>query len=445
MNFWPPGQFSEEIVGSQMFYLPYFFSLKYGVWVQPGWFLRFFTQILYALPFIAIIATLVRRRSGPLAPAIWLHLAVLVAVISNLFPRSDWGHLVSVLPSAAIQLVLVLPTRSPSRAPSRFLGALALVSLMVGGWLYSISEAPTFAPRVPLRPVNPGYRDAAVPRAVNYLLDHTEPGDAIFVARAEPLIYFATNTINPTPYGGVIPGMVEEQQRVIPVALETTRFVVMSDIDQPVFTYYRDELPEVQFYLERHFHVPDDFLGEGANWLVVLERGIDRGRTHLDLIEDLDHARPWVRMPDGRRAWSHTLRDVIATAQNRRFLPILLAGGGGGIDFDVDVPENAVFQASVGYPTATGAKSFYSHHLGSLMILSIRENDGFRRLKTAVVNPEVNEIPRWRPFEVDLSEFAGRSVTLRLHLLSSWPIGPGSMVWFGSPRIAIKADTIQSQ
>ena len=445
MNFWPPGQFSEDIIGSQAFYLPYFFSLKYGVWVRPGWFLRLFTQILYALPFIAVIATLVRRRNGPLSPTIWIHLAVLVAVISNLFPRSDWGHLVSVLPNTAIQLVLVLPIRKPTRAASVILGALALVSLIVGGWLYSISEAPTFGPRVPLRPINPGYRDAAVPRAINYLLDHTEPGDAIFVARAEPLIYFATDTINPTPYGGVIPGMVEEQQRVIPIALENTRYVVMSDIDQPVFTYYRDELPKVQFYLERHFHVPDDFLGEGANWLVVLERGIDRGPTHLDLIENLSDLRPWVRLPDGRRKWAHLMRDVIATAQNRRFLPIILGGGGGGIDFDVDVPENAVFQASVGYPAATGAKAAYPHHPGSRMILSIREDGEFRRLKTATVNPKPDEIPQWVPFEVDLSEFAGRSVTLRLHLLSAWPIGPGSVGWFGSPRIAIKADTIESQ
>ena len=31
----------------------------------------------------------------------------------------------------------------------------------------------------------------------------------VTVARAEPLIYFATETRNPTPYGGVIPGMRE--------------------------------------------------------------------------------------------------------------------------------------------------------------------------------------------------------------------------------------------
>ena len=89
MNFWPPGVFSEEIKDSQAFYLPYFYTLRYGVWrLKPGWAMTIITQILYALPFIAVVATLVRRRSGPLAAAVWIHLATLLAMASNLFPRA---------------------------------------------------------------------------------------------------------------------------------------------------------------------------------------------------------------------------------------------------------------------------------------------------------------------------------------------------------------------
>ena len=47
--------------------------------------------------------------------------------------------------------------------------------------------------------------------------------------------------------------------RIILEALERVRFVVMSDIDQPIYTYYGDELPQVQAYLERHFAVPSGF------------------------------------------------------------------------------------------------------------------------------------------------------------------------------------------
>ena len=79
------------------------------------------------------------------------------------------------------------------------------------------------------------------------------------MARAEPLLYFATDTTNPTPFGGVLPVLHEEQERAILAALPKVRFVVMSDIDQPVYTYYSEELPRVQANLERHFRVPPDF------------------------------------------------------------------------------------------------------------------------------------------------------------------------------------------
>ena len=34
-------------------------------------------------------------------------------------------------------------------------------------------------------------------------------------ARAEPLLYYATGAVNPTPYSGVIPGIREEQEQTI--------------------------------------------------------------------------------------------------------------------------------------------------------------------------------------------------------------------------------------
>jgi hypothetical protein len=445
MNFWPLGRFSEEIRDSQAFYLPYFYTLVYGGWgLRPSWGITAITQLFYALPFIAVVATLLRRRTGPLPSAAWIHLATLLAMISNLFPRSDWGHLVSVLPSAAIQLVLVAPDSigrllERTRSTSKLLGFLALTTLGVAGSLYWISEEPSFGPRIPLRAVNPGYREQAVPHAIRYLREHTEVGDAIFVARAEPLIYFATDTRNPTPYGGVIPGMPEEQERVIAKALETTRYVVMTDIDQPVFTYYRDELPAVQEILERHYQIPDDFLRADSNWMLVLERGPDRGATHADLIKIASSGRPWVRVRDGSRRPARVFRETIGTLQNRRFLPLLLGVRGGGIDFDLDIPERAVFQASVGYPMiGTGSKRVYQHPKASRMELSIAVDGDFKTLAAKQVLVKDEAIRQWMPFDVDLSEFAGRSVTLRLELSPSRPVEHGELAWWGSPRIAIR-------
>ena len=452
MNFWPPGVFNEEIKSSQAFYLPYFYTLVYGGWgLRPSWGITAITQVLYALPFIAVVATLLRRRTGPLPTAVWIHFATLLAMISNLFPRSDWGHLVSVLPSAAIQLVLVAPASlgrllERTRSISKLLGFMALTSVAVAGSLYWISEEPSFGPRVPLRAVSPGNREEAVPHAIRYLREHTKAGDAIFVARAEPLIYFATDTRNPTPYGGVIPGMTEEQQRVIIEALDTTRYVVMTDIDQPVFTYYRDELPAVQHTLERHYQIPDDFLRAHSNWMLVLERGPDRGATHTDLIEIASSGRPWVRVRDGSLRPARVFRETIGTVQNRRFLSLLLGVRGGGIDFDLNIPERAVFQASVGYPMiGTGSKRVYRHPRASRMELSIAVDGDFRSLAEKQVLVKGEAIRRWMPFEVDLSEFAGRSVTLRLELNPSRPIEHGELAWWGSPRIAIRPNPHDSQ
>ena len=447
MNFWPPGRFSEEITESQGFYLPYFYTLFYGGWgLNPGWLLTLLTQFFYSLPFVAVFATLLRRRTGRLHPVVWIHLATLLAMISNLFPRSDWGHLVSVLPSAAIQLVLIVPlssrlVREQTRTVPLLVGIISLTSVAVAASLYWTSAAPSFGPRVPLRVVNPGFREETVPHTIRYLRKHTDPGDAIFVARAEPLIYFATDTRNPTPFGGVIPGMPEEQQHVILKALASTRYVVMTDIDQPVFTYYRDELPAVQSTLERHYQIPDDFLRADSNWMLVLERGPDRGATHVDLIEIASSGRPWVRIKDGSLRPARNFRETIGTVQNRRFLPLLLGIRGGGIDFDLDIPKHAVFQASVGYPMiGTGSKHVYQLPMASRMQLSIEIDGEFRRLDEQQVLVKNDAIRRWTPFEVDLSEFGGRSVTLRLELKSGRPVKPGELGWWGSPRIAIRPD-----
>ena len=323
-------------------------------------------------------------------------------------------------------------------------GLLALTTIAIGGSLYKLSGKPSFGPRVPMRILNQGYRTPAVPRAIRYLREHTKPGDAIFVARAEPLIYFATDTRNPTPYGGVIPGLEDEQQRVILEALETTPYVVMTDIDQPVFTYYRDELPSVQAYLERHFRIPADFLGPYLNWMLVLERGPDRGSTHTDLLDIETLGRRWVRRGDGSLSFGHVVDDKVGSIQNRRLLTTVLGRNGGGIDFDLSIPPDAVFQSSVGYPTATGYARVYTQPLNSLMMLSVKTEDGFRVLSEKRVlkrAPTPRTIVRWEPFEVDLAEFAGRDVTLRLSLKPKRPLRQTLLAWWGSPRIAIRANS----
>jgi hypothetical protein len=415
MNLWPPGRFSGAVTSVRVFYVPYLYSVLYGVWEEPVWSIVLLTQILYALPFAAAAATAARWLRGGLPPALLFHFAILLALMVNLFPRTDWGHLVFALPSSLVQLVLLAASSKTLRSRPRAARgtafalalALALGSVAMGSTLYDIAGPPGhFGPRVPLRPVSEGHRGKAVAHTIRYLREHVVPGDPIFVARSEPLIYFATDTQNPTPYGGVIPGMREEQQRVILEALKTVRYVVMSDIDQPVYTYYRDELPAVQAHLERYFRVPPDFFEEGLLWLVPLERGRDRGATVVDFVDARANGRPWVRGPTGVRSPAPAFENKLGTRLNRRFLPFVLGARGGGIDFEVEIPENAVFQGDVGYRSAAAADVVYKHPRRTQLRLSMGrsgEDGAFEELaRVRVRDHKGGGQHQWTPVEVDL-------------------------------------------
>jgi hypothetical protein len=205
-NLWPPGEFSPGVAKSQTFYLPYFFVLTQGIFVKPGWPIVLATQLLYAVPITALASTALRRARGTLPPAAWLHTALLCTWLVNLYPRTDWGHLVHVLPPALAQLCIVLP-RSEAKHAARVevVAAAVLLLLLAAGsglalWqIRRVAEPELLAPRVPLHPVSLGMRGVPVRRVIDFLSRHTEPGDPIFAARAEPLLYFATGTRNRRP------------------------------------------------------------------------------------------------------------------------------------------------------------------------------------------------------------------------------------------------------
>ena len=445
-NLWPPGVFSPEVAKSQTFYLPYLYILIQGIFVEPGWRIMLATQLLYAVPLAALAATALRAARAALPPAAWLHAALLSSWLVNLYPRTDWGHLVHVLPPALAQLCIVLACPSGKRVAraGTLAAAAALLLLLVSGsgWAFTqirrAAEPATLSPRVPLRPVSLGLRGAPVRRVIEFLSRHTEPGDPIFVARAEPLLYFATGTRNPTPYPGVIPGMREEQSRVILEALREARYVVMSDIDQPAMTYYRDELPAVQAELERRFRIPEELLAGEPHWLVVLEPGPDRGATAIDLLERAAGARAFQRDEAGNLVDGPHFADRISTKYNRRPLGFELGPRGGGLDFELELPPGAVFQADAGMWLVNGQDSLYRLPLHSRVRVSIGRDGVFTPLAEApVMTREVSPL-RWTPLEADLAAWAGQRVTLRIELITTEAPGTGRLGYVGSPRIALR-------
>ncbi len=359
----------------------------------------------------------------------------------NLFPRPDWGHLAFVLPSSVVQLLLLIPgprgTRLKPWAAGVLVLALGACSGVVGTLLHGLAGPASFGPRVPQRPVSAGYRTPAVPHVIRYLRDRVRPDEPIFVARAEPSIYFATGTRNPTPFGGVIPGLRDEQESAILTGLEEVRYVVMSDLDRPVFMYYRDELPAVQAYLERHFQVPGEFSGRNSSWILVLERGKDRGPTAIDLVGAQANARAWVRDRNGALSPAPSDPPRLATRKNRRPLALVLGTWGGGIDFEIDLPRDAVFQADVGLRRMIGISAIYTHPPRTRLAVSLGRGGEFEQLASVRVLERAYEGRDWTPLEVDLSAYGGERVTLRLESRPDAPLEPGALVWWGSPRIAL--------
>jgi len=453
INLWPPGVLAPELRYQPYYYLPtlavLFGNDQPGATFSPA---VLAAQVLFVLPVLVLVLTLLRRMAGPLPAAVWVSAATAAVLATNLFPRPDSGHLVFAAPAAIVHAVVLAFSGSGSarRLPSRVVAAAGLLLLAVGtlgvaARLYAISSEPSYGARVPLRPVSPQLRADVVPRVLRYLEHRLAPGEPIFVARAEPLVYFALEAPNPTPFTGALQvwGIRREQEDEILAALEKVRFVVMSDVDEPMHTYFSAELPRVQGYLERYFGVPETFTGRARedSWLLVLERGPDRGRAAVDLLDPDLAPRAWLRSPAGTLEPSPGPWANLPTIQNRR--PFLFAVGplGGGVDYEIDLPEGARFQAGVGYGHIGG----YRPPGRADFVLSLAEGDAFVPIASARVEyDERAPAYAWRPFEVDLSRFAGRRVRLRLEAAPDPPPRTPTFAIWGSPRIAAPPEAVRS-
>jgi hypothetical protein len=445
INLWPPGKLDPIVQESWVMYLPSLYHMRYGLFAVIGPAIVVATQLLYLFPFAALGLTALAGVLGRATPLLWLNGAFLAAMTLNLVPRADWGHLVVALPPALVQGLLLVP--GLRRAPTRPIAIAVLVALLsatafVGVWLHRIAGEPTFGPRVPLKPVSRAYRTPALPRVIHYLRRQVQPGEAIFVPRQEPLLYFATETTNPTPFEGVLPGLPELQEETILEALASVRFVVMSDIDQPIYTYYADELPAVQDYLERHFAIPPDFPKDDHSWITVLRRSQDRGETLIDLVDLREQGRPWMLNRYNEEVDANVTPQRLATRHLNRPLPVALDDHGGGIDFELEIPEDAVFQAGVGYRGLVSVDYQYEHPRGTTLAVSIRRAGQLRFDRVAQL--KIDDSPRggrsWRALQADLAPWAGEQVTLRLAVQARGGIRGDRLSWWGSPRIARKVD-----
>ncbi|MEN8182167.1 MAG: hypothetical protein ABFS46_06485 [Myxococcota bacterium] len=442
LNLWPPGRFSLALLGSEELYLPRISRLLSAASAPESEGLGvLLSQFLYLLPLLVLAASIARRLSaGPLPAALWVQGAALVALLLNLHPRADWAQLVCVLPAAALQAVLVVAAGevAPSGRKARLATIGLLVPLAVGVagvslGLHRAADPMGLGPHVPQRPVGPGHRDAGIVDAIDYIRRHARPGAPLYVARGEPLLYFATDTRNPTPFPSLVPGLRKEQTVAILAGLDEVGLVVMSE-GTPRQRDYGDELPALQRHLERHFRLPDAFRGSPFPGVFVLERGPDRGPTQIDLFERRHEARAFVRDERGLERASRREPPWLWTRQNRRPLAFVLGLGGGGLDFELELPEGARFEADVGMEELHGDR-IHQHPEGARLSLSVGHRGGFAEVASWRVLDAGDRANGWRAIEADLSPWAGQYVTLRLALTPEPGKPPRPLAWWGSPRI----------
>ena len=448
---WPPGDLGVDAWRNWPYYLPrlFIFTMSENPGRDAVRAMGLPTQILYASPFAALALTAARALVRRLPPAAGLPAAAVFASTVGLFPRSDWGHLSMVLPAAWVQLVLVATARRSERTQrlrlSRFaaaslvagIGVVALVAVLV---YHGIAAPQPWDPRVPVRPVSESYRTAAMPLVIDYLHAHTDPGEALFVARQEPLLYFVTGTRNPTRYEGMMQGLRERQEAEVVEALSRLRYVVMSEIDGPATGFYARELPAVEAYLERHFHIPADFALDRDQWVVVYERGADRGEPAIDLCDGAESARYWVKDPTGRiEGYPAAELPVVGVRHLRRPLPVPVSPRGGGVDFELLVPERARFEADLGIFAVNTTRGPFTPRWGATYQVKVLHEGRADVLAEAWIPDDPRGKATWQPIAADLSPFAGQRVVLRLEVVPGKERRRLLLGFWGSPRIVSAA------
>lgn len=210
-----------------------------------------------ALPAILPVTNLVGwtislKKSGePARRAIVYLLLCSVALVATTYPRPDLMHLAWVAPVAfalgASLFAVALPKWSQ---------AMAIVVTMFGATLLLLHLATTLGGAPLVTPAG----EVRVPddsaESVKTMLGLVKPGDSAFVHPYKPLLYFLTQTKNPTRYSYLAPGLMTDQD------------------EQSALTDLRRAPPQWVFFLRL---TPEEFLRVFPN--------ADRSRIHFPILE----------------------------------------------------------------------------------------------------------------------------------------------------------------
>ncbi len=289
--------------------------------------------------------------------------------------------------------------------------------------LHRAAEPESLSARVPLRPVNAAdVLEAA--QVVREVRARVREGEPMLVLGNAPLLYFATATRNPTRFPGVIPSLGEEAESALLSELDAVDTIVS-------FEAGRLERSRLQRHLERHFRVAEAFRSPPTPTMIVLERGTDRGAVALDLVELSGQARRFIVDEHDAERPARRQPPTLPVSLHRRPLPFVLGLGGGGLDFDLELPPSARFEAEIGLAPLRGER-LHGQPRGALT-LWLERGEGFVQLARFELSEQ--EPLDWIPVAVDLARFGGSRATLRLGFEPRPGARPSSLAWWGSPRV----------
>jgi len=223
--------------------------------------LRFCVIFCLALPAVLPIAALaggaifwVRRREAMLS---YLLLSM-VALVASTYPRSDVAHLAYVvaLPYALTGILIyrVLPTR-----------ARAWLTISIAVWAAAFAwQTPLPSRLQPLHtPVGDVRASAQEAPLVQELLSRVHPHQSLFVYPYKPLLYFITQTENPTRYPYLAPGMMTgDDARLALSELQASPpdWVLYMDLDRTEFervfpsaTHLDSHYPQLESWIQANY------------------------------------------------------------------------------------------------------------------------------------------------------------------------------------------------
>jgi hypothetical protein len=128
------------------------------------------------------------------------------ALVASTYPRPDLMHLAWVAP-----VPYVLGTALFALAMPRWAQIAAVLTTMFGATLLLLHLATTLGGVDLATPIGQVRASPDTVEPVRNLLERVKPGDSVFVYPYKPLLYFLTQTKNPTRYSYLQPGLMTDQ------------------------------------------------------------------------------------------------------------------------------------------------------------------------------------------------------------------------------------------